>query len=182
MFDKDSPEIKDYVNQKLQEQAEMIAEKILYNYRAYDLNKLVECTGISEEAVDRLVDKYNYKERFKYGYYHGVTLSRIQGFYHLLKHSADLSFEQLVKVFQVNPRKIDKEAWESNPEKWAIAECKCHDTSKDDMIRILKLTEEEISKYAPTWEELDDYVPAFSGEYPTEERLEEAYQEYLQSK
>ena len=48
MFDENSPEVINYVNQKLKEQALSIAEKILDNYGDFYVGLIEKCIGISE--------------------------------------------------------------------------------------------------------------------------------------
>ena len=50
MFDENSPEVINYVNHKLKEQALNIAEKILDNYGDFYIDVIEKCISISDEG------------------------------------------------------------------------------------------------------------------------------------
>lgn len=182
MFDENSPEVINYVNQKLKEQSLNIAEKILDNYGDFHVGIIEKCIDISAEELDELLDGYWMKKAYKQSYWQGVILGRVYRFYRVLTHPTDLSLEQLMELLRVDQKKIKLEDWKSDPEKWAIAECKKWDMPKEWIIEELELTEEEFHEHTPNMSELSNYVPVFTGKEPTDDMVEKAYQRYLKAR
>jgi len=179
MFDENSPEVINYVNHKLKEQALNIAEKILDNYGDFYIDVIEKCISISDEELDKLVMKCRMKAVYKQSYWQGVILERVYRFYRVLKHPTDLSLEQLMELLQIDQKKIKLEDWKSDPEKWAIAECQNWDMPKEWIMKELELTEEEFREHTPNMSEFSNYVPVFTGKEPTDDMVEKAYQKYL---
>ena len=182
MFDPNTPEVKNYVNQKLKEQAEQIAEKILDTFYPLCYGNVEECTGLSRQDIDRILDKSRFKADYRHGYQIGTLLIRVWLLYRAIKNPDDgITLEQAIEYGSVNQERLDLEAWKTEPEKWAIAELQLQGTPDYEIMKQLKLSEEEYRSYCPSLKEYDGYrcKQAFEEILPDEENVERAYQEYL---
>ena len=183
MFDPNTPEVKNYVNQKLKEQAEQIAEKILDNVYPVSYVDVEKCTGLSRQDIERVLDRRRFKTNYRHGYQIGTLLIRVWLLYNAIKNPDDgITLEQAIEYGSVNRERLDLEAWKAEPEKWAIAELRLQDASGYDIMKQLKLSEKEYYyTYYPNSEEYNSYrcKQAFEEIFPDEENVEWAYQEYL---
>ena len=182
MFDPNTPEVKNYVNQKLKEQEEQIAEKILDNVYPVSYVDVEKYTGLSRQDIERILDRRRFKTNYRHGYQIGTLLVRVGLLYKVIKNPDDgITLEQAIECSDVNRERLDLEAWKAEPEKLAIAELQIQGTSDYEIMKQLKLSEEEYRSYYPSSEEYNSYrcKQAFEEIFPDEENVEWAYQEYL---
>ena len=144
MFDPNTPEVQNYVNQKLKEQVEQIAEKILDTFYSVCYVDVEECTGLSRQDIERILDKRRFKADYRHGYQIGTLLIRVGLLYKAIKNPDDgITLEQAIECSGVNRKRLDLEAWKAEPEKWAIAELQIQGTPDYEIMKQLKLSEEE---------------------------------------
>ena len=182
MFDPNTPEAQNYVNKKLKEQAEQIAEKILDSVYQVCYVDVEKCTGLSRQDIERIRDRRRFKEDYRHGYQIGTLLVRVGLLYKAIKNPDDgLTLEQAIECSGVNRERLDLEAWKAEPEKWSIAELQLQDAPDYEIMEQLKLSEEEYHSYYPSSEEYNGYrcKQAFEKKLPDEEKVEQAYQKYL---
>ena len=178
-LDLNDPELKDYVNQKLKEQAERVIEKMLDKTQSFSSAEVEACTGLSREDVDKAVDKGWFKLKYRDKYQASELLTRVGILYRILK-SPDLKdcLDPYLESAGIQRDELDLEKWKKEPEKWAILVLKNQGLTADLIQEELQITKDEYYEY------LTDYVmnrrmcrQTFHVMPPNEETVERAYQE-----
>lgn len=183
MIDKTDPEIQKYVQEELQKQKEQIAERMIwrninvpYFGQTYYEN-VAYYIGLSREIIDKIADKCRWKRNYHDGYKEGALLVNVRYVWHMLKkQEQDTSLEHMGNGL-VDPSGL--KAWRKNPDKYAVLELVSQGVETKDIVKTLKLTEDELQALYPTDEELKAYHPIFKEEGPSEKEMEEAYQKML---
>ncbi len=183
MIDKTDPEIQKYVQEELQKQKEQIAERMIWRnidvpYFGSAYYENVEYyIGLSREIIDKIADKCRWKRNYQDGYKEGALLVNVRYVWYMLKkQEQDTSLEHMENGL-VDPSGL--KAWRKNPDKYAVLELVSQGVETKDIVKTLKLTEDELQALYPTDEELDAYHPIFKEEGPSEKEMEEAYQKML---
>lgn len=183
MFDKNDPEIKKYVEEILHEERTRFVERIVEKYAwapflGPSYADIERWTGLSEEEIRAIADKRLWKCRYKRRYEEAVLAVRAGMFQRLLEMDYDKDdLGNLAKTYSVDP--ADLETWRENPLKYAVLELVKQGVREDDIMRELKLTEDQYQALYPTQEELSVYESILKAEEPSEEDAEEAYQDHL---
>ncbi len=186
MIDKTNPEIQKYVQEELQKQKEQIAERMIWRnidvpYFGSTYYENVEYyIGLSREAIDKIADKCRWKRNFQNGYREGALLVDVRYVWNMLKKQEQDTSSELMEdglVGLVDPSGL--KAWRKNPDKYAVLELVSQGVETKDIVKTLKLTEDELQAFYPTDEELNAYHPIFKEEGPSEKEMEEAYQRML---
>lgn len=137
---------------------------------------------MSRQDIERILNRRRFKADYRHGYQIGTLLIRVWLLYNAIKNPDDgITLEQAIECSDVNRERLDLEAWKAEPEKWAIAELQIQGTSDYEIMKQLKLSEEEYRSYYPSSEEYNSYrcKQAFEKKLPDEEKVEQAYQKYL---
>lgn len=176
--DFNTPEGKQYVEQKLKEQAEWIAEKILDVYHPRLNLYAAECTGLSREDMDRIIAKRGFREHYREEW----LLFHILELYMAIKNpKTGISLDQVIERAHIDRNRLDLEVWKAEPEKWAVTELRCED------VLPFRITEEfdfewyEYYRYNLGHKEFGRYQGRrIFPEIPVDkEEIEKAYQKYI---
>ncbi len=180
-LDLNDPELKDYVNQKLKEQAERVIEKMGEKLQSFVLADVEACTVLSKEDVEIAVDKGWFKLKYRDKYQASELLTRVGILYRILK-SPDLKdcLDPYLESAGIQRDELDLNAWKKEPEKWAILALDSEELSAGLIQEELRITNDEYLEY------LTDYVmnrrmcrQIFHVMPPNEETVERAYQEKI---
>jgi len=176
------------IQKQLQEQKEKIAEKLLKQYGADDIQIIAACTDMPLDEVCDIADRIEKaakeqkdKEEYKRMLQIGRVMAHIAAVYRMFKHPEWVSASERNVVFnacEVDQSKFNTKLWEKETEKCAILECYKHNILPEWAIKELGLTEEEFHKnesYSST--DIDNYESAFVITDIPEEKL---YQEHFQ--
>lgn len=177
MFDTSSLEtqVEAYVEEKLQEQAVAIADRILMtDPTGKSVQDIMYITGLplylAETVFDKCEWKKNYKRSFQKGYVRGqVTVARN------IAKNENVDAKKLESIMEIDHEKAEQ--WKKNPDKAAITELLYRQLDISDIMDALSMTIEKVQELMPDCQELQTYQPAFKPVTVTDEDAEMAYQE-----
>lgn len=179
MFDTSSLEaqVEAYVEEKLQEQAVAIADRILMTYpTGKSVQDIMHITGLplylAETVFDKCEWKKNYKRSFPKGYVIGlVTVAR------KIAKNENLDAKKLESILEIDHEKAEQ--WKKSPDKAAITELLSHHLDIYKITDALSMTIEKVQELMPDCQELQAYQPTFKPVSVTDEEAEKAYQEHI---
>lgn len=177
MFDTSSLEaqVEAYVEEKLQEQAVAIADRILMTYpTGKTVQDIMYITGLplylAEAVFDKCAWKYNYKRNYPKGY----VMGQVEVVWKMAKNE-DVDAKKL-ESFLTRMDSAKAEQWKKNPDKVAITELLSHHLNIYEIMDTLSMTEEKVLELMPDCQELQTYQPIFKPVRVTDEEAEKAYQ------
>ena len=173
MFNKDLPEVQAYVEEKLQEQAIAIADRMLMTYPiGKTTESVMYVTGLSKEMVEKVFDKCSWKFNYKRNYPKGYVIGQVKIFWNMVRDE-NTDTKMLEHFFRINPAKAEQ--WKRDPDKAAIIELLFHHCDIYDIMDALSMTEEMVREQIPDYQERRNYQPVFKPVSVTDEEAEEAY-------
>ena len=179
MFDTSSLEaqVEAYVEEKLQEQAVAIADRILMTYpTGKSVQDIMHITGLplylAETVFDKCAWKYNYKRNFPKGY----VIGQVTVVWNMVKNE-HVDAKKLESFLNMDCAKAEQ--WEKNPDKAAITELLSHHLDIYQIMDALSMTIEKVQELMPDCQELQTYQPVFKPVTVTDEDAEMAYQEHI---
>lgn len=180
MFDTSSLEaqVEAYVEEKLQEQAVAIADRILMTYpTGKSVRDIMYITGLplylAEKVFDKCAWKYNYKRNYPKGY----VIGQVTVVWNMAKNE-DVDAKKL-ESFLTRMDSVKAEQWKKNPDKAAITELLSHHLDIYQIMDALSMTIEKVQELIPDYQELQTYQPVFKPVSVTDEEAEKAYQEHI---
>lgn len=181
MKDVKSPENQAYVNEKLQEQLEQITERIILrhinSFYKPDSADIEFYTGLPREKIEEIADKCRRKMLIQQAYLTGSLLEDVKYFCEYLK-AENFSNELAAAEFHVSPECAVE--WKRDPKRSAVRELVYHQVDKRNIMKSLRLTEDEFYQLMPEADDLKTYEPVFHPQKLTEQDLEEKYQKMMQ--
>lgn len=169
-----------YFQRKLLEQREEIAEKILLEYGGLDdLETLEYITGLPQEKAENIIRYVKEMLGYRDGFSVGVTGANINSFRQFLKKDAmndERYVSALKETFGVDDSVIA--SWRKNPDKYAVMECLANGFTHDAILKVLRLSAEEIDKWELEYYRMkraEGYKPIFQLKLLSNEELREQY-------
>lgn len=158
-----------YFQKKLEEQMEQVAERII-NWHEKDIistltiENLVYVTGLSEEKIEAVIEKYRWKKQFAEGYRMGCVQGQLEVLYQMMK-CEELSAEDIADSFGIEPQRV--EMLKENLEYGIFMEAMSHGLECSQIAEILEITQEEAGRMMLNTEGMQEYRPFL----PTPETL-----------
>lgn len=181
MKDAKLPEIQAYVNEKLQEQLEQITERIILrhikSFYKPDCADIEFYTGLSREKIEEIADKCRRKMLIQQAYSAESLLEDVKYFCEYLK--TENSSNVLASAeFHVSPECAVE--WRREPKRSAVRELVYHQVDERDIMKSLRLTEDEFYQLMPEADDLKTYEPVFQPKELAGQELGEKYQKMMQ--
>lgn len=186
MFDKNDPEIQEYLQEELQKRTEQIAERIFRKhvhdiYPSLTYGDMEYCTGLKRDKLKELAEKSLHKQIYQEGYMEGSVLGMVGSYCRFLEENGKEILDNLdkEKSSEDNADIQSLKRWVEDPLKCAVLELVSHNCSNESIIKELQLTEEQFHKLYPSSKERWKYHKMFTPDQLSEEKLEEAYQKHF---
>lgn len=181
MKDAKSPENQAYINEKLQEQLEQITERIILrhinSFYKSDCADIEFYTGLSREKIEEIADKCRRKLLIQQAYSAESLLEDVKYFCEYLK-TENSSNELASAEFHVSQECAVE--WRREPKRSAVRELVYHQVDERDIMKSLRLTEDEFYQLMPEADDLKTYEPVFQPKELAGQELEEKYQKMMQ--
>lgn len=180
MFDTSSLEaqVEAYVEEKLQEQAVAIADRILMTYpTGKSVQDIMHITGLPLYLAETVFDKCAWKHNYKRNYPKGYVMGQVEVVWNMAKNE-DVDAKKL-ESFLTRMDSVKAEQWKKNPDKAAITELLFHHLNIYEIMDALSMTIEKVQELIPYCQKLQTYQPVFKPVSVTDEEAEKAYQKHI---
>ena len=186
--DPSDEELENYVDKRIKEYSMKLADKLVEYpvmeraFESYD--GIVEFMGLSEEEANAVIEKFDFKQRFRDGYRKGTVLAACKWWLRIVNSERnDEQTKAYVLGVILDKSEEEGKEWVQNIDKHIILELLVNGFQRwEIMFHLDYMTEEIYEANKPSLEEIDKYEPVTQAEDPTDEEVEEAYREYLSEK